>query len=256
MLLRTTITRKVTRAPLCFPPCPVLFFMTTAFSSQRQVEEGRPTQVLSPVFSSQYMGVNWNGKNNRWIAEVRHKKQRLLHRAFSDEEEAAHAIDRVLRQHFGETILTNFHHPSGVFLDPKHAFVTKVSTGSSSSCSDNTFTSTATWAVTYVEGLRLYKAVIKLRGRPHLIGLFSSRDQAIAVIKKKTQPRENGGMSKSPKQSRFLGVSWDCHHKKWTARLYHDGTRVLSQTFKEDQEEEAALVYDMYARRFVKRGCA
>ncbi|EKU22783.1 aintegumenta-like protein [Nannochloropsis gaditana CCMP526] len=57
-------------------------------------------------------------------------------------------------------------------------------------------------------------------------------------------------MSKSPKQSRFLGVSWDCHHKKWTARLYHDGTRVLSQTFKEDQEEEAALVYDMYARRY------
>ncbi len=59
----------------------------------------------------------------------------------------------------------------------------------------------------------------------------------------------SGGMAAAPKQSRFLGVSWDGHHRKWQARLSHDGRRVLSQAFSAGLEEEAARVYDAHARK-------
>jgi len=201
------------------------------------------------------MGVHWHRANKRWIAEVRHQGTRVLYKTFGDEREAGLAVDEALRQTFGESVLTNFH--QGIFLDPRRAFVEpadeKAMDGMASSSSSSSSSRSAKTGVSFVEPLGKYKAVIKQHGRPLLLGLYPTKSQALEAIKEKIAPVGKGGMTESPKQSRFLGVSWDSHHKKWTARLHHEGVRVLSQTFKEEMEEEAGRIYDQYARRYAVR---
>eukprot|EP00624_Nannochloropsis_granulata_P001312 evm.model.NODE_16415_length_7207_cov_38.667824.3 len=206
---------------------------------------------------SPYIGVHWHRANKRWIAEVRHQGTRVLYKSFVDEREAALAVDDALRQTFGEAILTNFHEATGVFLDPRKAFVVptdeKAMHDMGGTSTSNIPSNSANTGVSFVQALSKYKAVIKQHGRPLLLGLFPTKSQALAAIKEKTVPVGKGGMAAAPKQSRFLGLSWDTYHKRWTARLHHEGIRVLSRTFKEEMEEEAARVYDRYARRYTWR---
>jgi len=208
--------------------------------------------------------VHWHRTNKRWIAEVRHQGTRVLYKSFIDEKEAALAVDEALRQQFGEAVLTNFHQATGVFLDPRQAFILPIDEKSMHGVTSNSSTksssssvpssSSSSTGVSFVESLGKYKAVIKQNSRPLLLGLYPTKTQALAAIKEKTAPFGKGGMAEAPKQSKFLGVSWDTHHKKWTARLHHEGVRVLSQAFREGKEEEAARVYDTYARRYVWLG--
>lgn len=176
-----------------------------------------------PRRHSKYMGVHWHSRAKRFIAEVRHKGQRVLYKAFPTQEEAAaaRAVDAAIRQHLGDDMLTNFHAATGVFLDPRHA----LDDGGKKQTEVGKARGPA-GAVTFVPEMQRYKAVVKQRGRPILLGLYATEDEAIKELRMKTGgPVGKGGMAEAPKQSKYLGVTWDSHHLKWVARLHHGGAR-------------------------------
>lgn len=151
-----------------------------------------------------------------------------------------------MREHLGPEFLTNFHAETGAFLDPKHALVVPPSvTGAGKRAG----------VVSPVQDGGQYKAVARSQGRPVLVGLFASRAEAERALAdwaaaRGLPPDARGGMAVAPKQSRYLGVSWDSYHRRWMARLSYEGKRVLSQVFSEGLEEEAARVYDAHARKY------
>lgn len=204
---------------------------------------------------------------------MRYRDKRLLHKRFlpEQEKEAALAVDATMREHFGKDVLTNFHAPTGIFLDPKNAFPPlplsppfsppapappSSSSSSSPSSPPSSFllTSHIIRGITYVPEMNKYKAVIKHKNRPILLGFYTDKLEALAAIddytKKLLSPEGKGGMKEAPRQSKYLGVSWDRTHERWVVRLSFGGKRVLSQAFRDELEEEAARVYDIHARKY------
>ncbi len=173
------------------------------------------------------MGLHWHSGAKRFIAEVRHKGQRVLYKSFppGQEEAAARAVDAALREHLGKDVLTNFDAGTGAFLDPRHA-LDKMEEEKQQPQQLRKGARGPAGAVTYVPEIRQYKAVVKQRSRPVLLGLFKTEKEATKVLQERRGgPVGKGGQAEAPKQSSYIGVSWDSHHLKWVARLNHGGMR-------------------------------
>lgn len=77
-----------------------------AFVDESQIGHGTPSgcpKRKSPTGSSVYLGVSWNGRNRKWIAQI---AGRYLG-SFVDEADAARAYDAAARELFGEFAFLN-----------------------------------------------------------------------------------------------------------------------------------------------------
>lgn len=81
----------------------------------------------SGVFSSQYKGVSWCKKMNRWRAEVKINKKRVYSEYFFFEPDAAHAYDTAASIHHGEFARLNFPGDDGYCIYPKAPAITRTS---------------------------------------------------------------------------------------------------------------------------------
>ncbi len=63
-----------------------------------------------PGTVSQYKGVSWDSRNQRWMSQLTFKNRHLFLGRFDDEQEAARAYDVAARKHFGEFANLNFKH--------------------------------------------------------------------------------------------------------------------------------------------------
>lgn len=73
--------------------------------SQPHPNDNIPIHQSKP---SQYRGVSWNSRRERWYAQIMTKQGRLYLGRFADEIEAAHAYDTAARLHHGVKAKLNF----------------------------------------------------------------------------------------------------------------------------------------------------
>lgn len=135
------------------------------------------------------MGVHWHKGSQRWVAELRIQQKRVFTKSFPKDEEvaAAKAYDEALRKHLGKEYLTNFYRrfeattagkegqqaeTDDVFLDPKAALRDGKFRGHREKIQGS---------VSYLPPLNQYKAVVKRKSRPILLGFFNTEYEVCTV---------------------------------------------------------------------------
>lgn len=58
--------------------------------------------------TSSFIGVSWDARNRKWIAQIKYDGRNRFLGRFADEAEAARAYDTAAREHFGEHARPNF----------------------------------------------------------------------------------------------------------------------------------------------------
>jgi hypothetical protein len=87
------------------------FRMQLNFPTKKEqaAEEAKQQQwIKCREAGSKYRGVNWQKKNNKWLAQIKNDGKVHYLGCFEDEEEAARAYDRAARAHHGEKAQLNF----------------------------------------------------------------------------------------------------------------------------------------------------
>jgi len=65
-------------------------------------------QIQKTTKSSQYKGVSWETKQNKWRPSIKFNNQNIHLGSFTSEEDAARAYDKVAKELFGEFCCLNF----------------------------------------------------------------------------------------------------------------------------------------------------
>lgn len=67
-----------------------------------------PVPKIERIPTSDYRGVSWSTRDNRWVVHVAIGHRVVYHKNFTDELEAAHAYDAAARIHHGDKAKLNF----------------------------------------------------------------------------------------------------------------------------------------------------
>jgi hypothetical protein len=220
----------------------------------------------SPTPYSKLVGVTWCKQTKKWKAQIAitingRKENKCLGR-FDDEKEAACKYDEQAAllnrpvnfpQHEGQeqAVKKRKDRSKLPHVTRKSKFV----------------------GVSWYKTGRKWKSEIGINGERKYLGIFDNEkdaackyDEQAALFNKPVNfPQHEGqeqkvkfarhrkGLSKlrsATKQSKFVGVNWHKHAKKWLARIMIDGTIQNLGSF--DDEKEAACKYDEQAALFNK----
>jgi hypothetical protein len=195
--------------------------------------------------SSQYGGVCWNTRTNKWLARIRYNGKDSHLGFFEDEQEAARAYDKAVRTHQWEKAQLNFPTKKEQAAEEakQQRWIKCVEAGSKYR------------GVNWNKSNNKWQAQIMCDGKNHYLGSFADAeeaarayDQAARVQHGKTAqlnfPAE--GESGSRKSSKYRRVCWQKSNNKWKAGIRYDGKEHYLGCFED--EEEAARAYDRAAR--------
>jgi hypothetical protein len=208
-------------------------------------KKGKGQDEVAGRHSSQYRGVSWFKRDNKWAAYIKYDGKLHHLGLFEDEEKAARAYDRAAREHRGEKAQLNFPtKKEQAAVEAKQQRWVKCGEAPSKYRGVNWNKRNSKWI-----------AQISYDGKNRGLGSFEDEEEAARTYDRAARAHKGEkaqlnfpaeGESGPRKSSKYRGATWCKSSSKWQAQIKYDGKNHKLGCF--DDEDEAARAYDRAAR--------